>query len=264
MEAGTTTNVPSLWVPLLAGGIAGTVTDITLFPLDTLKTRLQQGGPRGGHMLRNLYSGLGPAALIAGPSAACFFVVYDLAKRDVFRDTPLGHGQAAALAEVAACLVKVPFEVVKQRQQAGETSLTSFQLGRRILTTEGIRGSYSGLGATIIREIPFGFIQMPLYEFLKAQLLSRKVTDSLSNVEACGCGAVAGGVAALVTCPIDVWKTRLMLGDKNTTIWKIARQEGWRTLFSGAVPRVAWISVGGSLFFGVYEFARKELIHFLK
>jgi hypothetical protein len=31
-------------------------------------------------------------------------------------------------------------------------------------------------------------------------------------------------------------------------------------LFSGLVPRIVWISVGGAFFFGSYEAARKALL----
>ena len=69
-----------LRVPLIAGGVAGTLTDITLFPLDTLKTRLQAGGS-GGIVIRGLYQGLGPAALASAPSAAALEQVSRLPAR---------------------------------------------------------------------------------------------------------------------------------------------------------------------------------------
>ena len=31
------------------------------------------------------------------------------------------------------------------------------------------------------------------------------------------------------------------------------REEGYRALFSGMIPRVVWIALGGLIFFGVYE-----------
>jgi solute carrier family 25 S-adenosylmethionine transporter 26 len=33
----------------------------------------------------------------------------------------------------------------------------------------------------------------------------------------------------------------------------LVRREGWRGLLAGLLPRVAWIALGGALFFGVYE-----------
>lgn len=248
------------WVPLTAGAVAGTFCDITLFPLDTVKTRLQGNASLSSLSVRGLYLGLGPAALASAPSAALFFGTYDFAKT-IFPSTPFGHGQAAACGEVVTCLFKVPFEVLKQRMQVGSMVGGSWGMLKQIYAKEGIRGCYAGLGATLAREIPFGFIQMPIYELLKRSVLGRENSGkSLSTWEACACGAVAGGVAAIATGPIDVWKTRLMLGNANSTIFQIAKSEGVRALFSGIVPRVLWISLGGSLFFGAYERVRGLLI----
>lgn len=51
-----------------AGGCAGTAVDVTLFPLDTIKTRLQssQGFFKAGGF-RGIYSGLGAAAIGSAP-----------------------------------------------------------------------------------------------------------------------------------------------------------------------------------------------------
>jgi solute carrier family 25 S-adenosylmethionine transporter 26 len=256
IATGPNLNHIPLWVPLVAGGVAGTFTDIALFPIDTIKTRLQSGiggvgtasgGIRG--MFRGVYQGIGPAALASAPAAALFFGSYEYGKR-IFPDTPFGHGQAAVGGEVISALFKVPFEVVKQRMQAVPVTENhhprASQIIFEIYKSSGVRGCYAGLGATLAREIPFGFIQMPIYEVLKSAVVKKQQRE-LSTVEACGCGAIAGGIAAATTCPVDVWKTRLMLGDPNATILSIARADGIRSLFSGVVPRVVWISVGGGM-----------------
>jgi solute carrier family 25 S-adenosylmethionine transporter 26 len=41
------------------------------------------------------------------------------------------------------------------------------------------------------------------------------------------------------------------------TLMNIVRNEGCLKLFSGIGPRVLWISIGGSIFFGVYEESKK-------
>ena len=248
-----------LWVSLVSGGVAGTFTDITLFPLDTVKTRLQSGSLANRQLVRGLYQGIGPAALASAPSAALFFGTYEFAKK-FSSDSPFGHGQAAIAGEIVSALFKVPFEVVKQRLQANSTHSSAWQVFIDIYRREGYRGCYAGLGATLAREIPFGFIQMPLYEFFKKIVQQNTGGSEVTSLQACGCGAVAGGIAAAATCPVDVWKTRLMLGDPNATIFSIARKEGVRALFSGVVPRVVWISVGGSVFFGAYEGMRSFLL----
>ena len=61
-------------------------------------------------------------------------------------------------------------QVVKQRYQAkvlnGSQSLV--QNVAQIVRTEGVLGGlYKGYGITIMREIPFAWVQFPLYEWMK-------------------------------------------------------------------------------------------------
>ncbi len=52
-----------------SGGLAGLVVDIVLFPIDTIKTRLQseKGLWRSGGF-RGIYNGIGPAAAGSAPT----------------------------------------------------------------------------------------------------------------------------------------------------------------------------------------------------
>ena len=66
---------------LVAGGVAGTTVDLTLFPLDTLKTRLQSSeGFFASGGFRGIYRGVGSAALGSAPGAAFFFCTYEATK----------------------------------------------------------------------------------------------------------------------------------------------------------------------------------------
>jgi solute carrier family 25 S-adenosylmethionine transporter 26 len=70
-----------------------------------------------------------------------------------------------------ACLVRVPTEVVKQRMQTGMHSTFSDAV-TTIVKNDGLLGLYSGFSITIMREIPFSFVQFPLYEYMKVCLKS--------------------------------------------------------------------------------------------
>lgn len=65
------------------------------------------------------------------------------------------------------------------------------------------------------------------------------------------------GIAAAITTPLDVIKTRIMLSNDtkgiNQTFKSILKEEGGRVLLSGIGPRIVWISLGGFVFLGVYE-----------
>ncbi|XP_063916166.1 S-adenosylmethionine mitochondrial carrier protein homolog [Zophobas morio] len=258
---------------LFGGAGAGLAVDMALFPLDTLKTRLQssQGFLKAGGF-RGVYKGIGPQVIGSAPQAALFFLTYDTFKyyvepRVESYALPLVHMTAASAGEVVACLIRVPMEVVKQRRQ---TSTNKKHTSRKILMhairSEGvIKGLYRGFGSTIFREIPFSFIQFPVLEYLKTVYrVNFKNNIPLESWEVANCGAVAGGFAAAVTTPLDVAKTRIMLADKKTAInmrvrtvlKQVYHEKGFKGLFAGFTPRVLWITIGGYIFFGTYDLSK--------
>lgn len=267
------TGEPTFITSLVSGGLAGTAVDVSLFPLDTIKTRLQtkQGFWAAGGFTR-IYAGLGAAAVGSAPNAATFFVTYDGVKtlavsRLGFQDSSKVHMVAASCGEITACLVRVPVEIIKQRRQAGGAS-SSIDILRTTVRTEGIAGLYRGYLTTVAREIPFSLIQFPLWEVLKKQVATFRGAESAQAWESSICGGVSGGIAAAITTPLDVAKTRIMLAQAGTAEAKlssigamrqVAQEGGVKGLFAGVTPRVTWITIGGMVFFGVYEQARAFL-----
>jgi hypothetical protein len=77
IENNDTIRNPSFMTALLAGGMAGTSVDVALFPIDTLKTRLQspQGFLKAGGF-RGICIGLGAARSAHG--AALYFSTYEV------------------------------------------------------------------------------------------------------------------------------------------------------------------------------------------
>ncbi|ORY64250.1 mitochondrial carrier domain-containing protein [Pseudomassariella vexata] len=284
---------PPYTTALLAGGLAGTTVDLSLYPLDTLKTRLQSAAgffPSGG--FRGIYRGIGSAVVGSAPGAAFFFCTYEgvknvLATRRQNALTPLTpeeliHGRkreaqgwvaplehmvAASSGEVAACAVRVPTEVVKQRAQAGlhgGSSAAAFGaiLGQyRTIGLTGVwRELYRGWGITVMREVPFTVIQFPLWEALKGWGRRRKGDGlDVSAGESALYGSISGATAAGITTPLDVLKTRVMLSKEREGVIPIVREilkmHGIRPFFAGIGPRIMWISAGGAIFLGSYQWA---------
>jgi len=272
------------WRALLAGAAAGVSVDVSLYPIDTLKTRLQssQGFLKAGGF-RGVYKGLSAAACGSAPGAAIFFTTYETAKPLIHRHvmggrgscsdaSPLTHMLSASFAETAACLVRVPTEVVKQRMQtaAGGANETLSMALRGIWSSFGARGFYTGYGTTVAREIPFSFIQFPIWERMKL-LLARYQGEEVLPYQGALCGSVSGAFAAAVTTPLDVIKTRLMLRlDANgepyrgftDCVRRVHAEGGHRAFFKGIVPRTCWIFVGGFFFFGAYEKTKQLTLRF--
>jgi solute carrier family 25 S-adenosylmethionine transporter 26 len=258
---------------MTAGGAAGALCDLLFFPIDTIKTRLQspQGFFKAGGFSR-IYSGL-PATIVGCvPGAAVFFGTYELTKKHLTTSQPslnptLGHIISAALAVSTAALVRVPVDNVKQKMQVtNETFINTIFKVR----TLGIRGYWSSL----LRDIPFSIVQFPLYEFMKKKSLAYK-NEHYNNYdvevpvqEAAVFGSLSGGVASVVTTPVDVVKTRLILINdihgvpyKNAldVAMKIAKYEGKGAFFAGLTPRMGSIMVSSILYFGTYEGIKRNV-----
>jgi solute carrier family 25 (mitochondrial S-adenosylmethionine transporter), member 26 len=185
----------------------------------------------------------------------------------------ISHMLAASMGETMACLVRVPTEVVKAKMQTTETATLTNTFRSVLQETHGsvlssfTGGLYRGYGMTLMREIPFAMIQFPLYEGAKVWW-SEEQGSPVTPIQAAACGSVTGGFAAAVTTPLDVVKTRLMLGaDRDGKLYRSAvdvvqrtmQTEGAGTFLSGIQPRVMWISIGGFVFFGAYEGFKKTV-----
>ncbi|KAL9932097.1 hypothetical protein V8E36_009158 [Tilletia maclaganii] len=298
---------PAFTTSLIAGALSGLAVDIIFFPIDTIKTRLQskQGFVAAG-AFKGIYSGLTSVAVGSAPGAAIFFVTYESMKPVLRRQAealgwrrsePGIHMLAASTAEAAACLVRVPTEVIKSRQQtAAYGTSTSTREALKLILFEGggLRALYRGYGSTIAREIPFTCIQFPLYERIKAQFAASNARSGTSPLpsgslssehtlplwQAALSGSCAGAVAAALTTPLDVVKTRIMLERRRAvprtattigqavpsaaapsgvnirllpTLLHLIKNEGFRGCFAGIVPRTLWIGFGGAVFLGTFE-----------
>ncbi|XP_053153788.1 S-adenosylmethionine mitochondrial carrier protein isoform X2 [Hemicordylus capensis] len=246
------------WVSLTAGGLAGVCVDLILYPLDTVKTRLQspQGFKKSGGF-HGIYAGVPSAAVGSFPNAAAFFVTYEYMKAMLHTDAspylaPVTHMLAASFGEVVACLIRVPSEVVKQRAQVSPSSSTLRILSNTVYE-EGILGLYRGYRSTVLRE----------------DLWSWKQGHVVDSWQSAVCGAFAGGFAAAVTTPLDVAKTRIMLakadsrtasGNVLSALHGVWKTQGISGLFAGVVPRMSAISLGGFIFLGTYDKIRRLLL----
>ncbi|EEB06834.1 S-adenosylmethionine transporter [Schizosaccharomyces japonicus yFS275] len=253
-----------------AGICAGLAVDFSLFPIDTLKTRLQaKGGFLKNGKFKGLYRGIGSIFVGSAPGASLFFTTYETSKKKLSRSKlglsdPVVHMISASLGEIVACTVRVPTEVIKQKAQASAGSLSSKNVFKSVISSaQGWKSLYSGFSITIAREIPFTLIQYPLWEYLKAQYCNSHKVDVAPSYQAALYGSVAGGVAAALTTPMDVLKTRMMLahGEKTyfQTVSEILRHEGFTAFWRGLVPRVCWLSCGGAIFLGAYDVVYKVI-----
>ncbi|KAN0063965.1 hypothetical protein ACQY0O_003571 [Thecaphora frezii] len=115
---------------VVAGALAAFSVDLLIYPLDTLKTRLQApdyatrfAGSRT--LYSGLYQGVGSVIVATLPAAGIFFTTYEHSKSLLASPSSPLHGApsgathllASSAAELVSCLVLTPAEVIKQRAQ---------------------------------------------------------------------------------------------------------------------------------------------------
>uniref|UniRef100_A0A8D2JQA5 Mitochondrial glutamate carrier 2 n=1 Tax=Sciurus vulgaris TaxID=55149 RepID=A0A8D2JQA5_SCIVU len=108
-----------------------------------------------------------------------------------------------------------------------------------LLRTKGLAGLYKGLGATLLRDIPFSIIYFPMFANLN-NLGVHELTGKASFVHSFMSGCVAGSMAAVAVTPLDVLKTRIQTLKKG---------QG-EDIYSGIMDcaRKLWIQEGPSAF----------------
>ena len=181
---------------LLAGAIAGGSVETALYPIDTIKTRLQaaKGSMKWADKVKtlrgssNLYSGLMGNLVGVIPASALFFSVYEPVKEKLL-DPKVGipgwcaQFTAAATAAVSASFIRVPTEVVKSRMQVGQFKSAVVAL-KSITAQEGIQGLYAGYKSFLLRDITFDVIEFVSYEQLRELYLKRKGKQAANKTKA--------------------------------------------------------------------------------
>ncbi|TKA68983.1 hypothetical protein B0A49_03566 [Cryomyces minteri] len=231
---------------LLAGAFAAFTVDLLVYPLDTLKTRMQsqdysrlylnasKTAINKPALFRGLYQGVGSVIIATLPSSGAFFTTYEGVKSllaahnptlsnssSPLLPQPLVHSAASSVAELVSCAILTPAEVIKQNAQmvdasaANATNATLHTLARFRSNPLALWRGYTALAG---RNLPFTALQFPMFERLKEAF--RKHRDDRGTrtgtllesgvITALSAGS-AGAVAAVVTTPVDVVKTRIML-----------------------------------------------------
>ncbi|KAG8047166.1 hypothetical protein GUJ93_ZPchr0008g11786 [Zizania palustris] len=261
----------------LAGGLASALSTSVMHPIDSMKTRVQASSlsfpdlistlPQIG--IRGLYRGSIPAILGQFSSHGLRTGIFEASKLVLKGVAPtLPDIQVQSLASFCSTIlgtaVRIPCEVLKQRLQAGIFD----NVGEAIVGTmqkDGPKGFFRGTGATLCREVPFYVAGMCLYAEAK-KVAQHVLKRDLEPWETIAVGALSGGLAAVVTTPFDVMKTRMMTAPPGTPVsmqsivFSILRNDGPLGLFKGAIPRFFWIAPLGAMNFAGYELAKKAMI----
>ena len=281
------------------GSVAGAFGAFMVYPIDLVKTRMQNQRSTVGQGLyknswdcftkviknegaRGLYSGVLPQLVGVAPEKAIKLTVNDLV-RGKFTDAKTGAiaGWAEILAggSAGACQVIFtnPLEIVKIRLQIqGEAARAALRDGEQfkkrsavwIVRHLGLAGLYKGASACLLRDVPFSAIYFPTYNHLKRGMFGESPTKKLGIFQLLTAGAIAGMPAAYLTTPCDVIKTRLQVearkGDTTYTslrdcAQKVFKEEGFKAFFKGGPARVLRSSPQFGFTLAGYEVLQKLL-----
>ena len=183
----------------LAGGSSRALAQMTLYPVDALRTLAQT---RDGRTLKDV----GLASLVRGSATTSAFALgMGSMQFGIFgacRARGIPALWASALGAAGSCIVSVPQEVIKQRLVT--KIYPSFTVAvKSIAQTEGIKGFYAAWRPTMARNVPFVMTTFTTMDMLKSTLLRRHPEkQSLSTAETVVVGVAAAFVAGVITNPM--------------------------------------------------------------
>ncbi|KAL3982434.1 Mitochondrial carrier family protein [Acanthocheilonema viteae] len=234
---------------IINGGIAGIIGVTCVFPVDLVKTRLQnqrvtsdgkiqykgivdcakQTWHHGGRTIfakiRGIYSGVGVNMLLITPEKAIKLVANDFFRFHLAvphqEHLPIIRGMiAGGGAGFCQIIITTPMELLKiQMQDAGRTTgqmeskkLSAVGLTMDLLRERGIFGLYKGIAPTMARDVSFSVLYFPLFAYLNS-LGPRSSDGSGDSVfyASFSAGLTAGAFSSFAVTPLDVIKTRMQL-----------------------------------------------------
>jgi len=175
---------------------------------------------------------------------------------------------------ILASIVCAPLDVLRTRLQVwGDLSgqrASGVHVVKDIMRTEGWRGAFRGLGATLLTVPLFWGMYFPVYDDLKRRLETPGRNPSLVH---CASAVLAGGLADVVCNPMFVVRTRLQTEALHGAVIPSGILQTMRALYAEGGLLVFWRGMSANLIglshvavqFPLYEIlkerARKQSPH---
>eukprot|EP01084_Bolivina_argentea_P158613 276272_1 len=279
------------WRAGIAGSIAGLCEHTLLYPIDTVKTRMQAvliTSPTTTKSFLNTFTQIlkhekptvlfrgWPAVVVAAvPSHGVYFGTYEVTKHKLGVKKegihPLKIGLAGACAALAHDAIVTPFDVIKQRMQLRDCKYANIcSCAVDTLRNEGYTSFFRSYPTTVLLNIPTFSTNFVVYESSKIALKDTILESEETWFHHLIAGGIAGGIAGLVSNPLDVIKTAIQTdtsyGYKSigNTVRKIVKQnpnKPFKVFFSGATARAMYMIPSAAITWTVYE-AMKTYLKF--
>ncbi|KAM4706297.1 mitochondrial glutathione transporter SLC25A40 isoform 2-T2 [Rhinophrynus dorsalis] len=226
--------------------------------------------------VRSLWSGLPPTLVMAVPATVIYFTCYDQL-RDILIPRMPGNAESASLiagatARLWSATLISPLELIRTKMQYRPLSYKELRLCiQSSVAKDGWLALWKGWGPTVLRDVPFSAMYWYNYEFGRKLLCQRYNKSEPSFSINFTAGAVSGSIAAIVTLPFDVVKTRrqIEVGElelfnnsqkRSTSTWKlmyrIVGDSGFSGLFAGLIPRLIKVAPACAIMISTYEFGK--------
>lgn len=246
----------------LTGLVAGSIGAFVVYPIDVVKTRMQNQNLTNYKLYNNgwdcwrklwvqgrlsvFYRGCVPQMIGVAPEKAVKLFAYSTITSYYDKtqwSTQIFGGLTAGTCQV---MITSPYEMIKINLQMNNKMNYSELLNFKKL--------YTGASACFLRDIPFSGIYFPLYWYLKEK---QEFNPFIA-------GTLAGAPAAFLCTPADVIKTRMQTLRAGTleqvrlipTTQQIYRQEGWTAFWKGGGWRILRSSPQFGITLLVFEYLR--------
>ncbi|GAA5932488.1 uncharacterized protein JCM15063_001241 [Sporobolomyces koalae] len=243
----------------------------------------------------SLWRGTGPALMMSVPGQVIYMVGYDWGRRTAFSNPPswatvtprVGETDrrlsptylalvpllAGSLSRTVVAVLLSPAELLRTQLQA-QTSQSRTSLLALVRTLRWST-AWKGLPPTLWRDVPFSGFYWAGYEGIKRALTGKGLGEGTGSLRgddqqwrkwkefgiAFVSGAGSGMIAATLTNPFDVVKTRrqaLSSASQPTgtlsILADIFKREGWNGMTKGLTPRLAKVAPACGIVVGVFEF----------
>ncbi|KAM4748719.1 mitochondrial glutamate carrier 2 [Rhinophrynus dorsalis] len=161
---------------------------IKLAANDFFRNRLAQEG-KELTLFREMLAGCGAGTcqvIVTSPMEMLKIQLQD-AGRLATQRVVAGQGVAAAVPHPSTTALQKP---------------SALQITKELLRTQGVSGVYKGLGATLLRDVPFSIIYFPLFANVN-KLGQRTPHEKAPFYHSFIAGCFAGSVAAVAVTPLD-------------------------------------------------------------
>ncbi|QHS76747.1 citrin [Saccharomyces paradoxus] len=180
-----------------------------------------------------------------------------------------------SLGSIAGCIgatVVYPIDFIKTRMQA-QRSLAQYKNSidclLKIISREGIKGLYSGLGPQLIGVAPEKAIKLTVNDFMRNRLTDKN--GRLSLLPEIISGASAGACQVIFTNPLEIVKIRLQvqsdyvgenIQQANETATQIIKKLGLKGLYNGVAACLMRDVPFSAIYFPTYAHLKKDLFDF--